>query len=216
MPRILTVAAVFSIVLIGAEHSKAAITVTPDAVPGGDAFAGASAPVLFTNYSGAFPAIQVDAALATMDPIGFTTAYQNGDLPDSSGFDGLRLVERVTNNTAVAWSTFHVGFDDPVSLFVVSEIPSTYTITGSVPDFIATIAPTIGTPTTGAASVDFAFASPLLPGQSFGMYLAYTLPETDGNASAHITQTAGVPEPATIVLAAFGMALLLIWRRRAA
>ncbi|HEY1603744.1 MAG TPA: PEP-CTERM sorting domain-containing protein [Pirellulales bacterium] len=192
----------------------ATITVTPDALTGGDSFAGASAPVFFTNYSGAFPAIQVDAALATMDPIGFSTAYQSGDLPDSSGFDGLRLVERVTNNTAVAWSTFHIGFDDPVSLFVVSEIPSTYTITGDVPNFIATIAPTIGTPTSGAASVDFAFASPLLPGESFGMYLAYTLPGTDGNGSAHITQTAGVPEPTTIVLAAVGGLILLLWRRR--
>jgi hypothetical protein len=46
------------------------------------------------------------------------------------------------------------------------------------------------------------------------MYLAYTLPGTDGNGSAHITQTAGVPEPTTIVLAAVGGLILLLWRRR--
>jgi len=212
MQRIYTVATVLGLVFVSVGRAPATINVVADTPPAGDTFVGESAPVFFTNYSGAYPAIQVDASLALPDPFGFTASYQTGDLPDTSGYDGLRLVERVTDNTAVPWTRFQVAFDNPVSLFVVSEIPETYTITGSVPNFTATIAPSIAMLSTTPSTVDFAFTNPILPGESFGMYIAFTPPNNLGDGSVHITETPNLPEPSAIVLTALGTTALLLWR----
>jgi hypothetical protein len=214
MPRIITIAIAVATIFVGVQSAPAAITVTHDPLPAGDTLVGQSSPVLFTNYSGSYAALQVDTSLALPDPFGLTASYQTGDLPDSSGFAGLRLVERVANNTVVPWMRFQVAFDNPVMLFVVNQIPETYTITGNVPSFVATIAPSIATLSTTQSTVDFAFTNPILPGESFGMYIAFTPPNSLGDGSAHITQTPNLPEPSTIVLAALGLGALFIARRR--
>ena len=215
MQRNLAATTLLALVFVTVGRAQAAITLTPDPPPAGDTFVGESAAVYFTNYSGAYAAIQVDASLALPSPLGFTASYQTGDLPDSSTYDGLRLVERVANNTAVPWTRFQVAFDDPVSLFLATGIPETYTLTGSVPNFIADIAPSIATLSTTPSTVDFAFTSPILPGESFGMYIAFTPPNSLGDGSAHITETPNVPEPSAIILAALGLAAVLAWRRLA-
>jgi len=213
MHRFLTAAATLGVVLTCAAVSTAAITVTPDALPAGDTVTGESAPVFYTNYSGAYPSVQVDALLGSNDSIGFTASFQAGDLPDSTGYPGLRLVERVTNNTSVPWTDFHVAFDNPVSIFVVTGIPETYTITGNIPNFVGDVAPGVATIATGASNVDFVFNSPISPGGSFGMYIAFSPTNFAMDGSTHIREVPSLPEPSAIVLAALGTAALLVWRR---
>jgi hypothetical protein len=209
MRRILTLAAALGLIFIAIGRSMAAITFTPDAPPAGDTVAGQSAPVLYTNYAGSYPSMQIDAMLGSNDSFGFTTGYAAGNLPDSTGYPGLRLVERAVNNSGVPWTNFHVTFDNPVSIFVVTGIPETYAITGSIPNFVATVAPGLASIATTDSTVDFVFTSPIAPGGSFGMYIAFSPNDYVTGGSTHISQVPGVPEPSTIALVAIGITSLM-------
>jgi hypothetical protein len=222
MRRILTAVTVFGFVtgllFAGVERAAAAITDTPDVLPVGDTFVGAFGVENLPDF-GNFESVQVEKGFASTAPIGSTISWGTGDLPRPD-FDGLRLTERITNNTGVAWTDYHLTFDNPIdSMFdahiALLDIPGTWAVTGSVPNFVAVNAPSVASSVTaGPASVDFVFASPILPGGNFGLLIAFTPLNDTVAGSVHITQTPSVPEPSAIILAALGMAVVLVWRRR--
>jgi len=222
MRRILNAATVLSFVatllFANVERTVAAIAVTPDPLPVGDAFVGAFGVANLPDF-GNFEAVQVEKGFASTAPIGSTISWAEGDLPRQD-FDGLRLIERITNNTNVAWTDYHLKFDNPIaSMFEAHipllDIPGTWTVTGSVPNFVAVNAPAVASSVTvGTGSIDFVFANPILPGGDFGLLIAFTPLNDTLAGSLHITQTPSVPEPSAIILAALGMAGFLAWRRR--
>lgn len=201
-----------------AERAVAAIAITPDPLPVGDTFAGVFAVANLPDF-GNFEAVQVEEGFATTDPVGSTITWGTGDLPRPD-FDGLRLIERITNNTAVPWTDYHVAFDNPLlSMFEAHipllDIPGTWAVTGSLPSYVVVNAPSVASSVTvGTSSVDFVFANPLLPGGSFGLLLAFTSPNDTVAGSLHITQAPSVPEPSTIVLIVLGIVGVWASRRR--
>lgn len=209
---------VASLLFARAERAAAVIAITPDPLPVGDTFAGVFAVANLPDF-GNYEAVQVEAGLASTDPVGSTITWGTGDLPRAD-FDGLRLIERITNNTALPWTDYHVTFDDPLlSMFQAHvpllDIPGTWAVTGSLPNYVVVNAPSVASSVTvGTSSVDFVFANPISPGGGFGLLLAFTSPNDTVAGSLHITQTPSVPEPSTIVLAALGIMGVRVSRRR--
>ena len=148
---------------------------------------------------------------------------------DGYGWNGIRIVELVTNETNTTWTDYHVAFTAPPGTFYwqaagSGATPSTYLVTGSGDNWSAELAPSLATVVVAPASnpnqVDFYFTpgNEVEPGESFGLYVAAQPFDMSVDGTMNIVQyaTSPIPEPLSLVVWSVigGLGLGGAWLRR--
>jgi hypothetical protein len=169
------------------------------------------------------PTVIVQKTFNSLEPIGTTITYEPGDLQGFGG-GGLRWFERITNNSGVAWTDFHITLSG--ATFYIETccggLPNQATSdfdAGNPSDLVTTITLQSNPPviSSGNTVLDFYFGTPI---GGAGGIIELHLPIASLNASGgsfELTQTPTVvPEPSTLLLLGFGLVGLgrAAWRRR--
>jgi hypothetical protein len=230
MHRIISVGFALVVTLFAASSAWAAIQLTN---PSGNATFSAH-PRLMVHWYNADASYFTDAwatviekTLNTFGDASYDLTYLASDLVNNDGYgwDGIRIVELVTNNTGATWTDYHIKFDAPPGAFYWAPgmwsgaTPATYVVTNPAGGWTArldqSIADMVGTPN----EVGFYFkpGHEIHPGDSFGLYVAAQPYDLGLDGTMEITQyPTAVPEPSTLLiwsgLGAIG--LVAVWRRR--
>ena len=176
--------------------------------------------VYFTNWNRAYLSTVIQKTFWQVGPVNFDLTYQQADLT-ASGFNGIRLVELVHNETGATWTDFHVAIDPTVGVWeqqTPGVIPDVYQVqfNGNLNRWEATNLPLAADITIGASQVDFVFepAYTVPDGGSFGLYIA--VQPSQQNGTLHVTEYPTVPEPTTLIIWSLlgGLGIGLGWWRR--
>ena len=178
----------------------------------------------FNNFRG--QATIMEKTINGLGPVELVVAYESGDIDFPNGNGGFRWGERITNNTGVAWTDFHIDLGGTNGQEFVFQAGTP----GAVPDFVVSMSD-FGAPPVVVDLLDIStntlnggvrtmtgvdgseivlsadqsslwlfFADVLQPGESFDVWIPLSVSNaTEGTFT--LTQHASfVPEPTTLVI----------------